>query len=49
MIIIEMMILFFIQIKHTFDLPSTGTLLVYYKLDVRSLAFVNRSRQAETE
>ena len=33
MIIIKNIILYFIQIRHTDDFPSTGTRLVIYKMD----------------
>ena len=33
MIIIKIIILYFIQIRHTDDLPSTGTRLVLLKLE----------------
>ena len=37
MIIINIIILYFIQIRHTYDFPSTGTGLVYIMLQSLSL------------
>ena len=38
MIIIKIIILYFIQIRHTDDFPSTGTRLVYNSTSLRELA-----------
>ena len=46
MIIIKMIILYFIQIRHTDDFPSTGTRLVidYLPMLARVAAFAQESR-----
>ena len=46
MIIIKNIILYFIQIRHTDDFPSTGTRLVQYLLLLRRHLTIYQSRKS---